>query len=114
MGFFNKPIVGIPIGTNCAALLTNLFFHSYKADTIVDLIQKMKHPLARSFDLSFRYIDDMLSLNNPIFGNFIPKEPLIKVIADTTKSISYLDLLLENIRERWKRKTYEHTLRKTR
>ena len=38
---------------------------------MADLIQKTECHLARSFDLSFRYIDDLLSLNNPSFGDLI-------------------------------------------
>ena len=34
----------------------DLFLHSYEADLIADLIQKKKYRLARSFNLSFRYI----------------------------------------------------------
>ena len=42
--------VGIPMGTNCAPLLADLFRHFYEADFIADLIRK-KDPLASSFDL---------------------------------------------------------------
>ena len=55
--------------------------------------------LARSFDFTFRYIDDVLSLNNSRFGDFVdriyPIELEIKDITDTDKSASYLDLHLE-------------------
>lgn len=91
--------VGIPMGTNCAPLLADLFLHSYEADFIADLIRKKEYRLARSFNLSFRYIDDVLSLNNPNFGDLIhriyPKELEIKDTTDTVKSASYLDLHLE-------------------
>ena len=63
--------VGIPMGTNCAFLLADLFLHSFEADYIADLIQKKEHRLARSFNLSFRYIDDVLSLNNPSIEGLI-------------------------------------------
>ena len=52
-----------------------------------------------SFSLSFRYIDDMLSLNNLSFGDIIhriyPKEIYIKDTKDTVNSTAYLDLYLE-------------------
>ena len=87
------------MGTNCAPLLADLFLHSYEADFIADLIRKKEYRLARSFNLSFRYIDDVLSLNNPNFGDLIhriyPKELEIKDTTDTVKSASYLDLHLE-------------------
>ena len=55
--------------------------------------------LARSFNFTFRYIDDVLSLNNSRFGDFVdriyPIELEIKDTTDTDRSASYLDLHLE-------------------
>ena len=82
-----RQTVGISIGTNCAPLLADLFIHSYEVDFIADLTQKKEHHLARSLNLSFRYIDGVLSLNNPSFEDFIhrifPKELEIKDTTDT-------------------------------
>ena len=87
------------MGTNYTPLLADLCLHSYEADFIADLITKKERHLARSFNLSFRYIDDVLSLNNPRFGDYVhriyPKELEIKDTTDTVKSASYLDLHLE-------------------
>jgi hypothetical protein len=58
--------VGVPMGTNCAALLADLFPHPYKADFIEGPLKKNEKKLARSFNLTFRCIDDVLSLNNSI------------------------------------------------
>ena len=60
--------VGIPLGTNCAPLLADLYLYSYEADFIQGLLKKNKKTLARSFNSTFRYIDDVLSLNNSSFG----------------------------------------------
>ena len=55
--------------------------------------------LAISFNFTFRYIDDVLSLNNSKFGDYVariyPIELEIKDTTDTGKSASYLDLHLE-------------------
>jgi hypothetical protein len=51
------------MGTSCA-LLADLFLYSYKADFIQGLLKKNQKKLARSFNFPFRYIDDVLSLNN--------------------------------------------------
>ena len=63
--------------------------------------------LARSFNFTFRYIDDVLSLNNFKFGDFIdhicPIELEIKDTTDTAMSASYLELHLEIDSERWLR-----------
>ena len=87
------------MGTNCAPLLADLFFYSYEADFIQGLLKKHEKKLARFFNFTFRYIDDVLSLNNFRFGDFVdriyPIELEIKDTTDTDRSDSYLDLHLE-------------------
>ena len=56
--------VGIPMGTNCAPLLSNLFLYYYEADFIQELLRKKDKKFAISFNSTFRYIDDVLSLSN--------------------------------------------------
>ena len=55
--------------------------------------------LARSFNFTFRYIDDVLSLNYSRFGDFFdriyPIELEIKDTIDTDRSTSYVDLNVE-------------------
>jgi hypothetical protein len=62
-------------------------------------LQKNEKKLARSFNFTFRYIDDVLSLNDARFGDFLdriyPIELEIKDTTDTDRSASYLDLHLE-------------------
>jgi hypothetical protein len=90
---------GIPLGTNCASLLADLFLYSYEADFIQGLLKKNEKNLARSFNFTFRYIDDVLLLNNSRFGDFVdriyPIELEKKDTTDTDRSASYLDLHLE-------------------
>ena len=89
---------GIYMGTNCAPLLTDLFHYLYEADFIQGLLKKNEKRLARSFNFTFRYIDDVLSLNNSRFGDFVdciyPIELEIKDTTDTDRSASYLDIHL--------------------
>jgi hypothetical protein len=91
--------VGIHMGTNCAPLLTDLFLYSYEADFIQGLLKKNEKKLARSFNSTFSYIDDVLSLYNSRFGDFVdsiyPIELEIKNTTDTDRSASYIDLHLE-------------------
>jgi hypothetical protein len=88
-----------PMGTNCAPLLAELFLYSYEADCIQGLLKKNVKKLARSFNLTFRYIDDVLSLNKAMLGNFVdciyPIELENKDTTDTDRSSSYLDLHLD-------------------
>ena len=91
--------VGIPMGTNCAPLLADLFLYSYEADFIQGLLKKNEKKLSQSFNFTFRYIDDVLSLNNSRFGDFVvriyPIELEIKDTTDTDTSASYISIRLE-------------------
>ena len=76
------------------------------------LLKKNEKKLARSFNFTFRYIDDVLSLNNSRFGDFVdriyPIEFEIKNTTDTDRSASYIDLHLEiDSRGRLRRRLYE-------
>jgi hypothetical protein len=77
----------------------DLFLYSYKADFKQGLLKKNGKKLARSFNFTFRYVDDVLSLNNSRFGDFVDRiYPIaleIKDTTDTDRSASYLDLHLE-------------------
>ena len=92
-----RQTVGIPMGTNCAPLLADLFLCSYENEFIDKLIKEGKRMLARKFNLSFRYIDDLISFNNKRFKEFIsdiyPKELTISKTTESTSVASYLDLL---------------------
>jgi hypothetical protein len=84
--------VGIPMGTQCAPLLADLFLLSHEADFIQGLLKKNEKKLARSFNFTFRYIDDVLSLNNSTFAAFVNRiylvELEIKNTTDTDRSAS--------------------------
>ena len=94
-GQFFPQMVGIPMGTNCAPLLADLF--SYENEFLDKLIKEGKRKLARKFNLSYCYIDDHISFNNKRFKEFIsdiyPKELTISETTESTSVASYLDLL---------------------
>ena len=96
--------VGTPMGTKYAPLLSDLFLYSYEADFIHGLLKKNEKKLARTFNFTFRYIDDVFSLSNSRFGGFVdriyPIDLEIKDITDTDIAAAYLDLHLEIDSER--------------
>lgn len=59
------------MGTNNALILVNLFSSSYEADFIQKLLGENKKKLALSFNVTFRNMDDVRSLNNAKFGDCI-------------------------------------------
>jgi hypothetical protein len=60
--FFNRRSAYLWVQT--APLLSDLFLYSYEADFIQELLKENEMKLAQSFNFTFRYIDDVLSLNN--------------------------------------------------
>jgi hypothetical protein len=52
-------------------LVESEFFFFNKADFIHGLLMKNEKKLARSFNFTFRYIVDVLSLNNSKFSDFV-------------------------------------------
>jgi hypothetical protein len=82
--------VGIHMGINCAPLLADVF--------IQKLLHRKKTPLAVAFNSTFRYIDDVLSIDNNQFHSYVdsicPNELDIKDTTESSTSASYLDILL--------------------
>ena len=70
-GKFFQQIIGIPMGTNCAPLLADIFLYSYEAEFIQSLLSTGRKRLASQFKFTNRYIDDVLSINNPDFENYL-------------------------------------------
>ena len=93
-----KQIVGIPIWINCAPLLADIFLYSYEAEFIQSLLSTGRKQLASRFNFTYRYIDDVFSINNPEFENYLgqmyPVELEIKDTTESSISASSLDLLL--------------------
>jgi hypothetical protein len=50
--------------TNRAPLLADLFVYAYEVEFIQKLLHEKKKYLAVALNLTFRYIDDVLSINN--------------------------------------------------
>ena len=79
--------------------VTDFLLYLHEADFIQGLLKKNEKKLAQSFNFTFRYIDDVHSLNNSKFGDFVhriyPIELQVKDTTDTARSASYLDLHLE-------------------
>jgi hypothetical protein len=82
----------------CSMLLTDLFLYSYEAEFVQELLRDNKKELAVCFNHTFRYIDDVLSINNHNFHNYVhviyPDELEIKDTTESDKSASYLHILL--------------------
>ena len=66
-----RQVIGIPMGTNCAPLLADLFLYSYENGFLDNMIKGGHRRLARSFNLCYRYIDDLIVFNNKKFLDYL-------------------------------------------
>ena len=57
--------IGIPMGTNAAVFIANLFLFTFELAFVREHINEPN--LLKLFEFTMRYIDDILSLNNPQF-----------------------------------------------
>ena len=90
-----RQCVGIPMGTDCAPLLANLFLFYYEYKYMRNLI-KMNLMLAKKFNNTMRNIDDLLTMNNTSFHSAIddiyPSELQLKKTSESPTALSYLDI----------------------
>jgi hypothetical protein len=65
-----RQVIGIPMGTNCAPPLANLYLYAYES-RFVDGLVTTRPKVARNFHMSFRLIDDLLAVDNPYLRDAI-------------------------------------------
>ena len=93
-----RQCIGIPMGTDCAPLIANLFLFYYEYNFMKGLI-KTNINLAKRFSTTVRYIDDLLTLNNTRFQEEIPNIfPAELVLKRTTESLCELSYMHTNYR----------------
>ena len=95
-GCLFRQVIGIPMGTNCAPLLVDLFLYSYESEFLDNMIRGGHRKLARSFNLCYRYIDDLIVFNNKKFGDYVkeiyPSELTVEKANTSDDLANYLDL----------------------
>lgn len=92
-----RQTIGIPMGTNCAVFLANFFLFTYELDFARSLIEQGNQEKLRFFENTFRYIDDVLPLNNPFFKDEIPNiypDSLKLNLEQYGQGVSFLDLVI--------------------
>ena len=62
-----RKIVGIPMGTNCAPLVADLFLYCYERDFMDSLNQDDQAHVIDAFNSTSRYLDDLLDIDSPYF-----------------------------------------------
>ena len=93
-----RQIVGIPMGTNCAPLVADLFLFCYERDFMTTLSDVKQVEIIEAFKSTSRYLDDLLNIDNPYFEGMVnyiypPELKLNKANTSDTEA-PFLDLHL--------------------
>ena len=92
-----RQVIGIPMGTNCAPLLADLFLYSYEGEFLHNMIRGGHRKLARSFNLCYRYTDDLIVFNNKKFEDYVkeiyPSQLTVEKANTSDDLANYLDLI---------------------
>ena len=93
-----RQIVGIPMGTNCAPLVADLFLFCYQREFMMSLSADKDAEITEDFKSTSRYLDDMLNIDNTYFhGNFkqiYSSERLLNEANSSDTEAPFLDLHL--------------------
>ena len=80
----------------CPAL-ADLFLYSYESEFLDNMIRGGHRKLARSFNLCYPYIDDLIVFNNKKFGDYdkeiYPSQRIVEKANTSDDLANYLDLI---------------------
>ena len=91
-----RQVIGIPMGTNCAPLIADLFLYCYERDFMLSLDSDKQADIISAFNDTSRYLDDIFNMDNPHFDGMIssiyPKELTLNKANTSDTSAPFLDL----------------------
>ena len=65
-----RQIEGIPMGTNCAPLVADLFLFCYETDIMLSLSDNNQTDIIEAFNSTSRYLDDLLNIDIPFLNKW--------------------------------------------
>ena len=68
----HRQVISIPMGTNCAPLVADLFLYCYERDFMQSLKSDTQADIIDAFNNTSRYLDDIFNINNPFFDTLFP------------------------------------------
>ena len=66
-----RQIIGVPIGTDCAPLVADLFLFCHERDFMTSLSDVKQAEIVGAFKSTSRYLDDILNIDNPYFEGMV-------------------------------------------
>ena len=93
-----RQIVGIPMGTNYAPLVADLFLFCYERHFMTSFSDIKQAEIIEAFKSTSRYLDDLLNIDNPYFEGMInrihPSELQLNKTYTSDTEAPFLDLHL--------------------
>ena len=95
---FYRRIVGIPMGSNCAHLVADLFLFCYERHFMLSLSEDTQSGVIETFNSTSRYLDDLLNIDNNFFDSMVnriyPSDLQLNKVNVSYAQASFLDLHL--------------------
>ena len=93
-----RQTIGIPMGTNCAPLVADLFLVCYERDFMKSLSRENQADIIEAFNSTSRYLDDLLNIDNIYFDQMVdriyPTELQLNRTNSSDTETPFLDLNL--------------------
>ena len=93
-----RQTIGIPMGTNCAPLVADLFLFCYERDFMKSPSHENQADIIEAFKSTSRYLDDLLNIDNIYFDQMVdriyPTELQLNRANSSDTEASFLDLNL--------------------
>ena len=90
--------IDIPMGTNCAPLVADLFLFCYERDFMKSLSRENQADIIEAFNSTSRYLDDLLNIDNIYFDQMVdriyPTELQLNRANSSDMEAPFLDLNL--------------------
>ena len=107
-----RQTVGIPMGTNCAPYLANIFLHVFEYNFIDTCIADGNTDIAVDLNGLFRYQDDCIVFGDSgsfesHLGDIYPNEMTLKCTNLSAATCTYLDLTVSVYKGRYNYRSYD-------
>ena len=107
-----RQIIGIPMGTNCAPYLANIFLHMFEIEFVDNLNANSKSKVSMLLNNIFRYQDDCLVLNDckqfvRYLDSIYPEEMVLENTNVNHTESNYLDLNITLNNGKFSYKSYD-------
>ena len=90
-----RQIIGVPMGTNCAPLVADLFLFCYARDFMKSLSPENQTDIIEAFNSTSRYLDDLLNIHfEQIVNQIYPAELQLNKANSSDTEVPFLDLNL--------------------